>query len=156
MACSVPHVPRQKRERTSAPLLRFVQPRDHYRFATDFHSERCLGELRFDLEPCIRCSSRCLPRRVFSRLDEKFQIVIGQLAITPSGKDVHDAGNSIKVDGTNGNVIKELPRSFDGPFGIFALGAPSVADRTVQIAGLRRVTAFLRSANDRLQLRFFV
>jgi hypothetical protein len=49
--------------------LRFVQPRDHDQFVTDFHSQQCIGEARFDLEARVGRAFRSLPRRVFTALD---------------------------------------------------------------------------------------
>jgi hypothetical protein len=46
--------------------FRLMQPRDHDQFVTDFHSQQCLGEARFDLEPRIGRTFRSLPRRVFT------------------------------------------------------------------------------------------
>src|SRR6476646_7747771 len=49
--------------------FRFVQPRDYNQLVTDLHSQQCLGEARFDLEPRVGRAFRSLPRRVFPTLD---------------------------------------------------------------------------------------
>src|SRR5512132_1229675 len=49
--------------------FRFVQPRDHDQFVTDFHSQQCIGEARFDLEPRVGRTFRSLSRRVCTALD---------------------------------------------------------------------------------------
>jgi hypothetical protein len=46
--------------------IRLVQPRDHDELVTDFHSEECVGESRFNLQPGIRRPFRSLARRIFT------------------------------------------------------------------------------------------
>src|SRR6476660_6791347 len=45
--------------------LRFVQPRNHDPFVTNFHSQHGPRESRFDLEPRVGRTFRSLPRRIF-------------------------------------------------------------------------------------------
>jgi hypothetical protein len=51
--------------------FRFVQPRDHDQFVTDFHSQQRLGKSGFDLEPRVGRAFRSLPRRVFPALHRR-------------------------------------------------------------------------------------
>ena len=51
--------------------LRFVQPRDHDQFVTDFYSQKRLRESRFDLEPRVGRAFRTLSRRIFPALHRR-------------------------------------------------------------------------------------
>jgi hypothetical protein len=73
-----------------------------------------------------------------SKVRTEFRIVInhGQISINPDeARLAHRAGASSRLNCTSGEVIAEKPGTFDGVFGVRALGQPAAADNKVQIIG---------------------
>jgi hypothetical protein len=73
-----------------------------------------------------------------SKVKTEFRIIInhGQISISPDeARLAHRAGTSTRLNCMTGEVIAEKPGTFDGVFGVRALGQPAAADNKVQIIG---------------------
>lgn len=72
------------------------------------------------------------------RVGTEFRIVIyyGQVSVQPvHPAQVHRAGVSSRIDCNTGQVIERKVGTFSPPFGIQALGTPTIADGKIQILG---------------------
>ena len=118
--------------------LRLMKPRDHDQFVPDFHSQQCLGESRFDLEPRVGRTFRPLPRRVCTALHCRSDDANRLECVR-----VHQATLSTLCDATQ--TPDRAPRAERQRSGLWP--APSSSD--LKRAEATRIRAIPKAANRR-------